>query len=135
MKSTIKSFIIAIFIFFIGCAKTPNSVVNIYEPCGTDTLSVVDIKGKKQEDGFMKIQITGKNSADYYQKLEYKIIWLDSDEFVIKSVLSKWREAPADANQEFYITNISPTTKASDFRLYIRQNNKEIQCNQQQNTY
>ena len=78
----------------------------------------------------MKTQITGKNSANHYQKLEYKIIWLDDNGFVINTILSKWRDVSADANQEFYITNISPNTKASDFRLHIRQNDKEIICHQ-----
>jgi uncharacterized protein YcfL len=132
----IKNILISISILFAGCATTPkSSVVHINEQCSSDTLEIVDIKGKKQADGFMKTQIVGKNNADHYQKLQYKIVWLDNDGFAIKSVLSKWRDISADANQEFYITNISPTTKASDFKVYIRQDNKEIQCNQEQNTY
>lgn len=127
---------LGVLLLLSGCSTTQApSVVHINEQCGTDTLSIVDIKGKKQSDGFMKTQVVGKNNADHYQKLQYKIVWLDSDGFAIKSILSKWREIPADANQEFYITTISPTTKASDFKIYIRKDNKEILCNKEQDTY
>ena len=135
MKKTVLT-LISFVAIFSGCVEQPNpSVVTVNEKCGTDTLKIINIKGQKQADGFMKTQITGMNSADHYQKLEYKIIWLDRDGFVIKSILSKWRETPADAKQEFYITNISPNTKASDFRLYIRQNEKETLCVEQQDIY
>jgi len=121
-----------IFLLFTGCVSTQpkSNIAQVTDKCLTDTISITDIKGKKQTDGFMKTQIVGKNTSGSYQRLEYKIVWLDRDGFVIKSILSNWRKVSADANQPFYITNISPNTKADDFRLYIRQNNKEIVCNQ-----
>lgn len=137
MKKRITVALLSLSIFS-GCTQTqgPNpSVVTIHEKCATDTLEIIDIKGQKRADGFMQIQVVGRNNANEYQKLEYKIVWLDGNGFVIKSILSKWREASADAKQEFYITNISPNAKANDFKLYIRQNNKEILCEQEQNRY
>ena len=130
MKATFLVFF-SLLMLVSGCANTQpkSNIAQVTDRCITDTISITDIKGKKQSDGFMKTQIIGQNISDSYQKLEYKIVWLDRDGFVIKTILSKWREASADANQPFYITNISPNTKADDFRLYIRQNNKEIMCN------
>jgi len=129
MKSII--FLLFVLIFYTGCVNTQpkNNIVQITDRCLTDTISITDIKGKKKSDGFMKTQIIGKNTTDDYQRLEYKIVWIDKSGFVIQSILSNWREVSADANQEFYITNISPNTKADDFKFYIRQNNKEIACN------
>ncbi len=117
-------------LLFLGCANTQpkNNIAQVTDKCLAGSISITDIKGAKQSDGFMKTQIIGQNKSDSYKKLEYKIVWLDRDGFVIKSILSKWREASADANQPFYITNISPNTKADDFRLYIRQQDKEIVC-------
>lgn len=130
MKATFLIFF-SVLMLVSGCANTQpkSNIAQVTDRCITDTISITDIKGKKQSDGFMKTQIIGQNISDSYQKLEYKIVWLDRDGFVIKTILSKWRETSADANQPFYITNISPNTKADDFRLYIRQNNKEIMCN------
>ncbi len=117
-------------LLFSGCVNTQpkNNIAQVTDKCLAGSISITDIKGAKQSDGFMKTQIIGQNRSDSYKKLEYKIVWLDRNGFVIKSILSKWREASADANQPFYITNISPNTKADDFRLYIRQQNKEIVC-------
>lgn len=113
-----------------GCGEpTPGSnIATVTDSCIAGTIKITDIKGKKQPDGFMKTQITGQNTSNSYKQLEYKIVWLDQDGFAIKSLLSNWRKFPADANQPFYITNISPNTKADDFRLYIRENNKETLC-------
>ena len=129
MKSI--TFFLYILIFCTSCANTQpkNNIVQITDRCLTDSISISDIKGKKQSDGFMKTQITGRNTTNDYQKLEYKIVWIDNNGFIIQSILSNWRDVSADANQEFYITNISPNTKADDFKFYIRQNNKEIACN------
>ena len=123
--------LLSILLFITGCvaSQPKNNIAQVTDKCLTSTLFISDIKGKKQADGFMKTQIVGKNTSSSYQRLEYKIVWLDRDGFVIKSILSNWREVSADANQPFYITNISPNTKADDFRLYIKQNNKEIVCN------
>ncbi len=120
-----------ILLFSVGCANTEpkSNIAKITDKCLVDTISITDIKGKKENNGFMKIQISGENTSDTYQKLDYKIVWLDENGFVIKSILSNWRKTSADANQAFYITSISPNAKADDFRVYIRQNEKEIVCN------
>jgi uncharacterized protein YcfL len=134
MKMKLITVVSLTFLLFSGCvtpqAKHESNIAQVVDKCITDTIVIEDIKGKKQRDGFMKTQITGRNTSNSYQQLEYKIVWLDNDGFVIKSILSNWRKVSADKNQDFYITNISPNTKANDFRLYIRQNNKEILCNQ-----
>jgi len=119
------------FFILIGC-KSPqpkSTIVQVTDKCIGNTISIVDVKGKKLNNGFMKVQITGQNLSDSYQKLQYKIIWLDKDGFIIKTILSNWQDISVDANEPFYITNISPNSKSEDFRLFIVKNNKEIECN------
>jgi uncharacterized protein YcfL len=120
-------------LFFSACVQTEpkSTIATITDKCVLSDFSIKDIKGIKQSDGFMKSQIIGKNESNSYKQLEYKIVWLDKNGFVIKSILSNWRKVSADANQPFYITNTSPSTKADDFRIYIRQNNKEVVCEHQ----
>ena len=124
-------------LLFSGCVSQPkanNSIVKVIEQCGSSSIVVTDIKGRKKADGFMQAQVIGENTSDTYQRLEYKIVWFDNEGFVIKSILSKWRETPAYANQPFHISNISPSTKAKTFRVYLRQE-KEIICDEQSNGY
>ena len=112
-----------------GCATTqPSTIAKVTDGCIVGDIKITDIKGGKRKDGFMRTQIEGENLSGSYKQLEYKIVWLDDDGFVIKSILSKWRKFSAEANQPFYITNIAPNAKASDFRLYIREDNEEKIC-------
>ena len=129
-KVLLGSIVITVFLFFNGCAtpQPKSSIAKITDGCIVGDIKITDIKGGKRKDGFMRTQIEGENLSGSYKQLEYKIVWLDDDGFVIKSILSKWRKFSAEANQPFYITNIAPNTKASDFRLYIREDNKEKVC-------
>ena len=113
-----------------GCATTQpkSTIAKVTDSCIVGDIKITDIKGGKREDGFMRTQIEGENLSGSYKQLEYKIVWLDDDGFVIKSILSNWRKFSAEANQPFYITNIAPNAKASDFRLYIREDNEEKIC-------
>ena len=113
-----------------GCATTQpkSTIAKVTDSCIVGDIKITDIKGGKREDGLMRTQIEGENLSGSYKQLEYKIVWLDDDGFVIKSILSNWRKFSAEANQPFYITNIAPNAKASDFRLYIREDNEEKIC-------
>lgn len=133
-----KIIVAATFIIFmlVGCTSQPepNSIVKVIDKCGTKDLIITDIKGRKKSDGFMQSQIIGENTSGIYQRLEYRIVWFDKEGFVIESILSKWREIPAYANQPFHISDVSPSTKAKTFRLYLRKE-KEVICDQQSSGY
>jgi uncharacterized protein YcfL len=125
--------LVLITFLFNGCSNKEafpgEKAAKITDNCIVDDIKVIDIKGKKQSDGFMKTQITGENNSDNYMQLEYKIVWLDEDGFVIDSIFSNWKTVSAEPKQNFYITNVSPNDNADDFKLYIRQNDQEIKCN------
>ncbi len=124
-------------LLFSGCISQPksnNSIVKIIDQCGSNSIIVTDIKGRKKADGFMQAQIIGESTSNEYQRLEYRIVWFNKEGFVIESILSKWREIPAYANQPFHINNVSPNTKAKTFRIYLRLE-KEVICDKQSNGY
>ncbi|MDT8339544.1 MAG: YcfL family protein [Sulfurimonas sp.] len=127
---------IAFFVLlFGGCAKEPqmsDQIVKVISSCGNSDIAVTDIKGRKKSDGFMQAQVIGENRSDSYQLLEYQVIWFDKEGFKIESILSKWNTVPAYANQPFQINAISPNTKATTFRLYIK-SQKEVICDEQYN--
>jgi len=127
---------IALVVFmFSGCNTQPkptNTIAKVIGGCGDNDIVITDIKGRKKSDGFMQAQILGENSSSSYQKLMYRIVWFDDNGFVIESILSKWTDVPAYANQPFNITTISPSTKAKTFRLYIKKD-KEVICDKNYN--
>jgi uncharacterized protein YcfL len=121
-------------LLFSACANDPypNPIVKIIDGCGTNSISISDVKGKKRDDGFLKAQVIGNNNSNDYHLLQYRIVWEDKSGFKIESILSKWQTLSVYANQPFYINGISPNTKAKTFRIYIQQN-KEVICNKQSN--
>ncbi|QOY51306.1 YcfL family protein [Candidatus Sulfurimonas baltica] len=125
--------IVLALVAFFGCSKSPEpagAIVKVVDGCGSGGIVITDIKGRKKPDGFMQAQVIGENSSNNYQALEYRVVWLDKEGFKIESILSGWKKAPAYANQPFYINATSPNTKATTFRLYIKQD-KEITCDKQ----
>jgi len=129
-------------VFLSGCAssekpkpKSNNSIAKVIEAeCGNSDIKITDIKGRIKDDGFMKVQVSGENVSKKYHLLEYKVLWFDEDGFVIETLLSKWKDAPAYASQPFHVGAISPNTKAKTFRLYIRKD-KEVICDKQTDGY
>ncbi|MCK9454420.1 YcfL family protein [Sulfurimonas sp.] len=120
-------------LLFSGCSKSvepSDEIVKVISSCGSSTIVVTDIKGRKKSDGFMQAQVSGENKSNSYMLLEYQVVWFDKDGFKIESLLSKWKTTPAYANQPFQINAISPNTKATTFRLYIK-SDKEVICDEQ----
>jgi uncharacterized protein YcfL len=121
----------------VGCNKSvkPNSsIVKVVNKCGDNSITIIDVKGRKKPDGFMQAQIIGENSSSAYQSLEYRVVWFDKHGFIIESILSKWHTVPAYANQPFHVNAISPSTKARTFRLYIKKD-KEVICDKHYDGY
>lgn len=125
--------IAVITLLFVGCSKQvqpSDEIVKVISSCGSSDIVVTDIKGRKKSDGFMQAQVSGENNSDSYMLLEYQVVWFDKDGFKIESLLSKWNSVPAYAKQPFQINAISPNTKATTFRLYIK-SDKEVICEEQ----
>ena len=131
-------------LLFFGCASTSepkpatgvaqvveDTPPNASNECRYGDLSIEEILDKTLDNGLLKVQINGLNKSNTYYQLEYRIVWLDKDGFVIKSLLSKWQSAPAYASSPFYVNAIAPSPKAKKYRVYIRKNQEEIQCNTQ----
>lgn len=129
MKIVSKLFLALPLLLLVGCnePKPDDEIAKVISHCGTNSISITEIKGRKTDDGFMQAQIIGNNSSGRYEKLNYRIVWLDGDGFEIDSILSKWRDAPAHEDQPFYIKATSPNTKAKSFRVYIKKD-KELIC-------
>ncbi|MEA1955214.1 MAG: YcfL family protein [Campylobacterota bacterium] len=129
------SLILLSIVFFIGgCNTTPKpsqKIVQLVGECSDRYISIEDLKGRIKDDGFMQAQVRGKNLTNNYIKVEYKIVWLDENDFTIDTILSNWSSVPAYANQPFYINLTSPNTKSKSFNLYLKKEGKTTLCQQQ----
>lgn len=142
-----KVLLLALALLFVGCASkevaSSDSKAQIVEDrppnsdssCKYGDLSIEEIIDKRADSGLLKVQIKGINRSDRYYQLQYRVVWLDRDGFVIPSLLSKWQSAPAYASSPFYVNAIAPSPKAKRYRVYIRKNQKEIECQTQQENY
>ncbi len=83
-------------------------------------ISINTVSSVVNNGGFLVIQVNGVNKTSFYKKLEYKIEWLDQNEFVIPTILSRWTGFPAFENTEFKFKAVAPKTTATDFRILIR---------------
>lgn len=119
-------------LFFItACDSAPKpsqKIVQLVGNCSDRYISIEDLKGRIKDDGFMQAQVRGKNLTDNYIRVEYKIVWLDQNDFTINTILSNWASVPAYANQPFYINVTSPSTKAKSFNLYLKKEGKTTLC-------
>ena len=71
--------------------------------------------------GFMEAQVNGFNHKHNYNKLEYRVDWLDSKGILVHSSRhNQWTEFPVFRNQTFSFAVVAPNPKATDFKIYIR---------------
>ena len=119
---------ILLILTFSGCKDTPqpDPIVKIVDGCSSDDIAIRDIKGRHKSDGFMQAQITGENTTAEYFKVEYRLVWMDENDFTIDTILSNWTTIPAYSNQPFHINATSPNAKTASFRLYLKKEGKII---------
>ncbi len=116
---------ICIILFLTGCTSM-NSIdprVTIIDDPFFSDLTITEVKITPHYGDFMEVQVTGRNDTSTYNKLEYKIEWLDNNEMLIPSVMSGWTKFPGFENSEFRFKAVAPTMSATDFRIKIRREN------------
>jgi uncharacterized protein YcfL len=105
-----------------GCATTQpvDPRVKIIDEFVSQSITITEISSRKNQGGLLEVQVTGFNRSSSYKKLEYRIEWLDSNGFKIKTILSRWTHIPAFEKSEFRFKAVAPKPSASDFRILIR---------------
>ncbi len=104
---------------FILQAAEGGSIASKVEELGKMThLKVSDMRAVKR-DGLLRIQVTIANSSSDKQQLYYRFRWLDDDGFTV------WEEEPWKSElihglQKKVISVVSPSFKATDFRLEMQ---------------
>lgn len=81
-------------------------------------LAVTDLRAAKR-DNLLRIQAEITNSSSGNQQLYYRFKWLDRDGFTVWDE-EPWKPLIVYGNQKQSISVVSPTFKATDFRLLLQ---------------
>ena len=81
---------------------------------------VTDVRLTKAKSQHYTLQANVANNTDGVVRMEYKVVWLDSNGAEIPSVVSTWQPMSAAARNVVGLTATAPAPEAVDFRLYIQ---------------
>lgn len=115
---------ILVAMFLAGCLQpqviTPNRVTMVDQRFNYPFV-VTEVKTFINSGGLMEVQAQGFNQKKYYKTLEYRISWYNQHGTSIFSSRNNiWSEFPVFRNQDFEFVAVAPNTKAKDFKIYIR---------------
>lgn len=86
-------------------------------------LKISDLRAVKR-DNLLRIQVEITNTSNENQQLYYRFKWLDRDGFSVWDD-EPWKPLVVYGNQKQQIAVVSPTFKATDFRIVLQSPNNE----------
>ncbi len=101
-----------------GSASSPSIASKLEEQGKMNNLKVTDLRATKQNN-LMRIQAEISNISSGNQQLYYRFKWLDRDGFTVWEE-EPWKPMIVYGNQKQIINVVSPTFKATDFRLILQ---------------
>lgn len=105
--------------FALQAATEGGSIASKVEELGKMSyLKVTDLRAVKR-DGLLRIQVTISNTDNSNQQLYYRFRWLDDDGFTVWDE-EAWKPETLYGLQKKVIQAVSPTFKATDFRLELQ---------------
>lgn len=118
--------LIAVLGFALLCpplhAAEGGSIASKLEMLGEMTyLKVTDLRAAKR-DGLLRIQVTINNESGGNEQLYYRFRWLDEDGFTVWEE-EPWKPETIYGKQSKVISVVSPSFKATDFRLELQSPN------------
>ena len=97
--------------------SAPTIASKLEEQGRMNNLRVTDLRAVKR-DNLLRIQAEITNLSSGNQQLYYRFKWLDSDGFTVWEE-EPWKPVLIYGNQKQLLNAVSPTFKASDFRLIL----------------
>lgn len=99
--------------------RTVGAIVDFFIRPGIEITEVID---RRNDDGFWEVQVSGYNHNKKRMVFDYRVEWLDEDGMVIPTPLTTWVPQSAMPQTNFSFRVISPTVRASNFRIETRRN-------------
>ncbi|MBK9026988.1 MAG: DUF1425 domain-containing protein [Propionivibrio sp.] len=101
-----------------SASSGPSMASKIEEQGKMNNLKVTDMRATKR-DNLLRIQVDVTNISSSNQQLYYRFKWLDRDGFTVWDE-EPWKPMIVYGNQKQVINVVSPTFKATDFRLICK---------------
>lgn len=86
-----------------------------------DWLQFENVNYIQRDDGLIEVEAVFRNFTSNNKVLAYKIDWIDQNNFIQKSILSKWTIVKVEERRNLVIHGISPSMKVKDFRIRLQE--------------
>lgn len=107
----------------VGCISyhTPplDRRVTVAPDLGT-VVWVTDVRLTKAQSQHYTLQANVVNNTSGVVRMEYRVVWLDTNGVEIPSVVSTWQPMSAAAREIVGLTATAPVPEAVDFRFYVQ---------------
>lgn len=114
----------AIAAIMTGCVSTPippmDTRVTIAPNLG-QKMYVTDVRCAKGNSDFLTLQVNAVNNTRSELRVQWKVVWLDSDGMEIDSLVSSWNSLALQPHEIRGLKGTAPRVDAADMRFYARQ--------------
>ncbi len=129
-----KKFLLPLFALALAGCSTVNTVERaepemtpdyiatkkvVTDPGLADIVSIEDVIQSTVSGNLLKIQVELKNKTNEYHRFLYRFQWFDKDGMQVTRSAPPWRTSQVEGRQTVYVSGVSPSPDAADFRLQL----------------
>lgn len=93
------------------------------DPALGHKVTLTDMRERTLSDGSIELQVTGINRSPRRLKVQYSIVYFDTNGFRIDSRLSGWRPIRTEEAGAFTIQSVAPNPAATSYEIKLRKAN------------
>lgn len=119
-------YLVLLVIFFSGCSffgDTQKELLDhkivVLDDKFYDDFKLLNVASRKNTDGFTEIEAMFANTKTKNIKVAYRIDWFDKDNFLVDTIMSRWKVINVDSLRNFVIRGVSPSIKAVNYQVRI----------------
>ncbi|MDP0497958.1 MAG: YcfL family protein [Verrucomicrobiota bacterium JB024] len=91
----------------------------VTDPSLADIVSVENVIQSTVSGNLLKIQVELKNKTNDYHRFLYRFQWFTKDGMQVTTAAPPWRTSQVEGRETVYVSGVSPSPNAADFRLEL----------------
>jgi uncharacterized protein YcfL len=91
----------------------------VTDPSLADIVSVENVIQSTVSGNLLKIQVELKNKTNDYHRFLYRFQWFTKDGMQVTTAAPPWRTSQVEGRETVYVSGVSPSPDAADFRLEL----------------
>lgn len=123
MKKLYTLMFVAVAAVITGCVSTPvppmDTRVTIAPELGYK-MYVTDVRCAKGNSDYLTLQVNAVNNTSSELRVQWKVVWLDSEGMEIDSLVSSWNSLALQPYEIRGLKGTAPRVDAADMRFYAR---------------